>query len=588
MRVRMVAALLAGLGLVVGPALVPGTSARAAGTFDDVFAVSVASGLDFGDVPFGSAPRTQSYRFTALRDGARLAASGWVAPAPDTWFTEVAAGACTGFNAGPGTFVTMKAGEVCTVTVTLDPNVALAPDAWVQATRWYSAQIGEDPYGTRAFGYGANVHSLDIAPLALQFQAPLLTPAPAQTITLTNTAVVPLSPIAVVDGYDPIAPFTVESDGCTAVLAPGASCQVTFGFTGQDNGVDVAGGAGVRYSADGPTGSRGYDARRTLVTLLGQTLDPATTVDIRIGKTPAAGPFVAGDPVDWTITISNDGPADAPDILFIEYPGDGLVYESSTAPGCDENRDLPGAQAGVTVELRWAYCRLGPLAAGASITFTARSTIAAAVAPGTTLTNVVEAYSPLTDPDYGTNSATATVGPTRPLAGLRLTKAASVTQSAVGGSVDWTLTVTNDGPDDAEAATVTDILPAGVALASTPPGCTAAGSTLTCDLGTLAPDDTARIIVPTLLRDSALAGTTVTNTATAATTSVSRYPEAATAQAAVAVAATAPTAGGTTGATTELAESGSAPAPLALLGGLLLAAGTAIGVLRRRDARTEE
>jgi uncharacterized repeat protein (TIGR01451 family) len=71
------------------------------------------------------------------------------------------------------------------------------------------------------------------------------------------------------------------------------------------------------------------------------------------------------------------------------------------------------------------------------------------------------------------------------------------------GSVTWTLAVTNNGPGTSSGYVVTDDVPAGYrSVASTTPGCTASGRTVTCIGGTL--------------RDSA--STTINITATAPTT----------------------------------------------------------------------
>src|SRR5262249_14426808 len=90
------------------------------------------------------------------------------------------------------------------------------------------------------------------------------------------------------------------------------------------------------------------------------------------------------------------------------------------------------------------------------------------------------------------------------------------------------------GPDPADAATVTDKLPAGLTFVSASPGCTAAGSTLTCDAGKLASDATATFTITTSAT-SVAAGPTLTNTASASspTSDPDGSPNAATAAVAV-------------------------------------------------------
>ncbi|MDC8014618.1 DUF6923 family protein [Tahibacter soli] len=86
-------------------------------------------------------------------------------------------------------------------------------------------------------------------------------------------------------------------------------------------------------------------------------------------------------------------------------------------------------------------------------------------------------------PTSGQNDGTSCVSPPIDLA-ISKTGPASV---APGGAISWTVTVTNNGPLASSGFTVTDTVPAGVTgIASPTPGCTVAGSTVTCVGGTLA------------------------------------------------------------------------------------------------------
>jgi uncharacterized repeat protein (TIGR01451 family) len=82
-------------------------------------------------------------------------------------------------------------------------------------------------------------------------------------------------------------------------------------------------------------------------------------------------------------------------------------------------------------------------------------------------------------------------------ADLAITKSASSSAVSVGDQITFTLTVTNNGPNDAAFATITDNLPAGVTLISTTPSQgTCSGTTpITCDLGALANGASATIQV---------------------------------------------------------------------------------------------
>jgi len=61
----------------------------------------------------------------------------------------------------------------------------------------------------------------------------------------------------------------------------------------------------------------------------------------------------------------------------------------------------------------------------------------------------------------------------------------------------YTISVTNNGPGDASAVTVTDTLPDGVTLVSTSPACGQNGATLTCAVGTLSAGSTTAITINT-------------------------------------------------------------------------------------------
>ena len=110
----------------------------------------------------------------------------------------------------------------------------------------------------------------------------------------------------------------------------------------------------------------------------------------------------------------------------------------------------------------------------------------------------------------------ATVFAPAALADLAITKTDDLDPTAPGGSLTYTLNVTNSGPSNATGVTLTDTLPPEVTFVSATPSqgsCSESGGTVTCALGNLAVDGSATVeIVVTV--DPALAdGTTLTNTA---------------------------------------------------------------------------
>ncbi|MDQ6802230.1 MAG: right-handed parallel beta-helix repeat-containing protein, partial [Acidobacteriota bacterium] len=80
-------------------------------------------------------------------------------------------------------------------------------------------------------------------------------------------------------------------------------------------------------------------------------------------------------------------------------------------------------------------------------------------------------------------SATATCTPHVDLA---ISKAAAPEPVATGGSLTYTLSATNNGPDPATGVILTDALPSAVTFMSASSGCSLSGSTVTCIIGDLA------------------------------------------------------------------------------------------------------
>jgi len=83
--------------------------------------------------------------------------------------------------------------------------------------------------------------------------------------------------------------------------------------------------------------------------------------------------------------------------------------------------------------------------------------------------------------------------------------------------ITYTATVHNNGPSDAQALTVTDVLPANLTFTSSASGCTASGQTVTCAIATLANGATTTVsFVATPNLATTLATLTVSNTASVA------------------------------------------------------------------------
>lgn len=171
--------------------------------------------------------------------------------------------------------------------------------------------------------------------------------------------------------------------------------------------------------------------------------DPDCT-DLAIEKDASV---VSGRTVEFVLTVTNNGPNDDPDVVVTDTFPQGIEY---TSDDCD----------GVFDEGIWTW-NVGPLANGASDDCTI---VGEASGPGD-FTNVAEVTGELRDPITENNEDEDTVV-ILPLADLGVVKTAAPAITTVGGTVVYTLEVTNHGPDDTTGVFVEDTLPDGVTYVS--------------------------------------------------------------------------------------------------------------------------
>ena len=195
--------------------------------------------------------------------------------------------------------------------------------------------------------------------------------------------------------------------------------------------------------------------------------------DLSIVKATTATGVAPGGTIDYTLTVSNGGP-DASDGATV---GDTLPAGTSFVSG-----------AGCAQMLAAVNCAVGPLAVNASKTFSIRLKLDDVYAGANPLVNTATLNAP-GDPVIGNNTSppvsTPVAGPNRYNADLVLTKTSMATSAAPGGTIAYTLTVSNNGPVASDGASVADTLPAGTTFVSGS-GCSETGGTIACAVGPLA------------------------------------------------------------------------------------------------------
>ncbi len=173
------------------------------------------------------------------------------------------------------------------------------------------------------------------------------------------------------------------------------------------------------------------------------------SADLAVTKT-VGGTVEAGSQATYTITVTNNGPSNATNVVVTDVLPSGMSFASAT----------PTQSSVVGQLVTWPT--IGTLASGSSQIYTLTVNVSAGASG--TLDNTASAASPTSDPNGSNNSAvqSSTVAAE---ADLSITKTGAATVTA-GGQATYTVTVTNNGPSDATGIVVTDVLPAGMSFAS--------------------------------------------------------------------------------------------------------------------------
>ena len=178
---------------------------------------------------------------------------------------------------------------------------------------------------------------------------------------------------------------------------------------------------------------------------------PVGSADLRITKTHPSGAVNAGDSVVYTLGTSNSGPSDSvgPTTVVDTMP---TGMTPTAASGSGWTCGISGQQVSCT--------RASGIANGQSSPDISVTAAVAASAGPSTLTNTATVSGQPTDPTPGNNVAhDPTVITTSAAVSIRKTGSARVT---AGTQTSYSLVVTNAGPSDATAVSVSDLLPSGM------------------------------------------------------------------------------------------------------------------------------
>ena len=266
-----------------------------------------------------------------------------------------------------------------------------------------------------------------------------------------------------------VLPAPLSAFTWTCAGASGGACATASGTGDIDALVTLPVGATATLIVSGtvPSGTVGQLLNTATVTPPVGTIDPVpgnntavdanptnNQVDLAISKASTPNPYVPGQPLTYTVIVSNLGPSDAvgarvQDVLPTPLAAFTWACVSTGGGVCNTASGSGNIDAFVD------------LVTGASVTFTVTGPVPAATTGALVNTATVTAPAGVTDPVPGNNTA-SNANPTSIVADLSITKASTPSPYVPGLSLTYTIVVANAGPSNVTSARVQDVLPGPV------------------------------------------------------------------------------------------------------------------------------
>jgi uncharacterized repeat protein (TIGR01451 family) len=215
--------------------------------------------------------------------------------------------------------------------------------------------------------------------------------------------------------------------------------------------------------------------------------------DLAISKTVSPDHPVAGEEIVYTITVTNNGPIGAQNVVVTDQLPARVNYLTNT-DACT------GVAVGATGTLT---CPIGTIAAGGSKSFEIKVSIDSNLGGATSITNTASVASSANEsnPADNTISLTHLVNES---ADVRVTKVCKpdTEPAPAGTSGVCTILVSNDGPSAARIVNLVDthvsngVFTLGTPTVSAGGPCVVASGVVSCPLGTILPGATVRVDVP--------------------------------------------------------------------------------------------
>jgi hypothetical protein len=285
-----------------------------------------------------------------------------------------------------------------------------------------------------------------------------------------------------VDGNLP-GPPTLPGDTLNVSVPPGSSPVLTSAATPTGLTGNYAFGAG---------GFRPVNFTRI------ETLNPAVDLSITTDDNDTTEGEVPGTAVTYTIVAANHGALDVTGATVTDtFP---MAAPPSAAPGFTAVSWTSTSAGGATGNTATGTGNINDtvsLPVGSSITYVVTAFIDPSAQGTLSNTATVTPPSSVTDSSPADNTATD-ADTLSGQADLALTATATPSPVVAGTDLTYSMTVTNNGPSDAQGTVLTDTLPAGTVFQSVAVSqgtASTAGGTVTANLGTVPAGGTATVTV---------------------------------------------------------------------------------------------
>ncbi|MFD8694151.1 glycine-rich protein, partial [Kitasatospora purpeofusca] len=414
-------------------------------------------------------------RDVVVRDQIPAGVSGAVMTASDGTGCPIGGGVAT----CPAVEIPAGSSQTWTLTGTLDANATTTPANTVTVTG------GPDPatptHTAVASPSGSPSPQANLTVSKVLLTDPVVPGRQIQwRVTVTNNGPSRARNVVVTDQV----PAGVNNPVMTA--SDGTGCPISGGVA-TCPAVEIPAGSSQTWTLTGTLASDATATPTNTVTVTGgpdpsastrtavasPTASPSPQANLTVSKVLLTNPVVPGQRIEWRVTVTNNGPSRARDVVVRDQVPAGVSGASMTADTGGANCPISGGVA---------TCPAVEIPAGSSLSWTLTGTLDSNAT--TTPTNTATVTG---GPDPATPTHTAVASPTAgpsPQANLTVSKVLLTNPVVPGQQIQWRVSVTNNGPSRARNVVVTDQVPAGVSNASmaaadgTP--CPIGGGTATC------------------------------------------------------------------------------------------------------------